>query len=89
MEKQEKLLYYGVNCNMNENRATFTAAVIGLGFIEEGDRISDEAIGQDVDEPNSMHAQILAANPQVQLVTGSSRDEGRRKRFEERMGVTH
>ena len=73
---------------MTENARVFRAAVIGLGFIGAGDQVSGDAIGQKVADLDGTHAQSLAAHPQVQLVAGSSRDEGRRKRFEERMGVS-
>lgn len=60
------------------------AAVIGLGFIGAGDPVSGEAIGQQVADLDGTHSQALAAHPRVELVSGSSRDEGRRKRFEQR-----
>jgi len=73
---------------MAENSRVFKAAVIGLGFIGAGDQVSGDAIGQKVANLDGTHAQSLDAHPQVQLVAGSSRDEGRRKRFEERLGVS-
>ncbi len=63
----------------------FTAAVIGLGFIGAGDEVSGRAIGQDVRNLDGTHASALAHNPHVKLVAGSSRDEGRRKRFSEKI----
>ena len=72
---------------MTEDQRKLKAAIIGLGFIGAGDDISGEAIGQCVHDLTDTHAQMLAANPHVKLVTGSSRDEGRRKRFEKRMGI--
>ncbi|NQU96757.1 MAG: Gfo/Idh/MocA family oxidoreductase [Chloroflexi bacterium] len=65
-------------------QTTFRAAVIGLGFIGAGDPVSGEAIGQQVGNLDGTHAQALADHPQVRLVAGASRDEGRRARFEER-----
>lgn len=62
----------------------FRSAVIGLGFIGAGDPISAAAIGQSVADLDGTHADALAANPRVQLIAGSSRDKGRRERFEER-----
>jgi len=65
----------------------YKAAVIGLGFIGAGDQVSGDAIGQKVENLDGTHAQALAAHTQVELVAGSSRDEGRRQRFAERMNV--
>jgi len=62
----------------------FRAAVIGLGFIGAGDEISGQAIGQSVSNLDGTHADAMAKNPFINLVAGSSRDEGRRKRFCER-----
>lgn len=72
---------------MAEKQKTFRAAVIGLGFIGAGDQVSGDAIGQKVGNLDGTHAQALAAHPQVQLASGASRDEGRRKRFQERLGI--
>ena len=66
---------------------TYKAAVIGLGFIGAADQVSGDALGQDVGELDGTHAQALAAHDQVELIAGSSRDEGRRRRFSERMNV--
>ena len=65
----------------------YKAAVIGLGFIGAGDQVSGDALGQRVEDLDGTHAPALAAHDQVELVAGSSRDEGRRKRFAERMNV--
>jgi len=65
----------------------YKAAVIGLGFIGAADQVSGDALGQQVVNLDGTHAQALAEHDQVELVTGSSRDEGRRKRFAERMNV--
>jgi len=72
---------------MAENQKKFRAAVIGLGFIGAGDQVSGDAIGQKVSDLDGYHSQALASHPQVELVAGASRDQGRRKRFEERHGV--
>lgn len=69
---------------MTDNRKMFKAAVIGLGFIGAGDQVSGDAIGQKVSDLDGTHSHALATNPQVRLAAGSSRDEGRRTRFEER-----
>lgn len=72
---------------MIENQKTFKAAVIGLGFIGAGDQVSGTAIGQKVSDLDGTHAQALVAHPQIRLVAGSSRDEGRQKRFAEYQSV--
>ncbi len=59
----------------------YKAAVIGLGFIGAGDQVSGDALGQKVENLDGTHAQALAAHERVELVAGSSRDEGRRIRF--------
>ena len=74
---------------MNANQPELKAAVIGLGFIGAGDPVSGEAIGQSVSNLDGTHAQALAAHPRVRLVAGASRDEGRRNRFEQRLGVAN
>jgi predicted dehydrogenase len=87
--RAERLRASGVTqMGRTKGAATYRAAVIGLGFVGAGDPVSGEAIGQSVANLDGTHAEALAAHPQVELVTGSSRDEGRRRRFEERMGVS-
>lgn len=71
---------------MADTQRAFRAAVIGLGFIGAADQVSGDAIGQQVRNLDGTHAQALQAHPQVELVAGSSRDEGRRERFSERTG---
>ena len=67
------------------------AAIIGLGFIGGGDQWSGDQIGgQQVSalaDSNGWHAQALSRNPRVELVTGSSRDVGRRERFAASYGI--
>ena len=65
----------------------YKSAVIGLGFIGAADQVSGDALGQQVVNLDGTHAQALAEHDQVELIAGSSRDEGRRKRFAERMNV--
>jgi len=72
---------------MSETEPTLKAAVIGLGFVGAGDQVSGDAIGQKVVNLDGTHAEALAAHARVQLVAGSSRNEGRRRSFEERLGV--
>jgi len=65
----------------------YKAAVIGLGFIGAGDQVSGDALGQKVENLDGTHGPALAAHRQVDIVAGSSRDEGRRRRFAERLSV--
>ena len=65
----------------------YKAAVVGLGFIGAGDPVSGDALGQQVVNLDGTHARALAEHDRVELVAGSSRDEGRRNRFAERMNV--
>jgi len=67
----------------------YKAAVVGLGFIGAGDQVSGDALGQKVENLDGTHARALAAHDRVELVAGSSRDEGRRKRFAQRMNVNN
>ena len=66
---------------------TYKAGIIGLGFIGVGDQVSGDAIGQRVEDLGGTHMEALSGNPQVTLVAGSSRDQGRRDRFEQRTGL--
>lgn len=70
-----------------KDRTTLRAGVVGLGFVGAGDQVSGDAIGQQVVNLDGTHAQALKTHRQVRLVAGSSRDPGRRQRFEERLGV--
>jgi len=72
---------------MTGSEQPFKAAIVGLGFIGGADQVSGDALGQNVADLDGTHAQALTDHPQVALVAGSSRDEGRRRRFEERTGV--
>ncbi len=66
----------------------YRAAVIGLGFVGAGDQVSGDALGQQVANLDGTHAVALNQHPRVELAAGSSRDEGRRRRFTEREGVS-
>jgi predicted dehydrogenase len=67
---------------------TYRAAIVGLGFIGGGDQVSGDAIGgQKVTNLDGTHCEALCKHPQIQLVAGSSRDQGRRDRFEQRTGA--
>lgn len=69
---------------MSEN---YRAAVVGCGFIGAADQVSGTAIGQQVENLDGTHFGALSGHPKIDLVAGSSRDEGRRERFKERAGV--
>lgn len=65
----------------------YRAGIIGLGFVGAGDQVSGDRLGQQVTSLDGYHYQALANHPRVQLVAGSSRDAGRRDRFQQRAGV--
>ena len=67
--------------------ADYRAGIIGLGFIVAGDQVSGDALGQRVEDLDGTHASSLAGHPQIELVAGSSRDQGRRDRFAQRTGA--
>ena len=75
--------------NEKNKRDRYRAAIIGLGFIGGGDQVSGDALGQQVDDLDGTHFSALSGHPRINLVAGSSRDEGRRKRFAERSGDAH
>lgn len=65
----------------------YRAGIIGLGFIGGGDQVSGDRLGQQVADLDGNHREALSNHPRVQLVAGSSRDDGRRERFEKRSGA--
>ncbi len=65
----------------------YRAGIIGLGFIGGADQVSGDALGQEVTELDGTHLFALQNHAEVELVAGSSRDEGRRGRFAERTGA--
>ena len=69
----------------------YRAAIIGLGFIGGGDQWSGDQIGGQqvaaLENLTGHHALALSAHPRIELVTGSSRDVGRRQRFGERYRI--
>lgn len=74
--------------SQEKQQKTYRAAIVGLGFVGAGDPVSAETLGQRVEDLDGTHAQALTAHSRVQLIAGASRDEGRRRRFGERTGVT-
>ncbi|MDB5340509.1 MAG: oxidoreductase domain protein, partial [Planctomycetaceae bacterium] len=65
----------------------YRAGIIGLGFVGAGDQVSGDRLGQQVSSLDGNHYGALANHPRVQVVAGSSRDAGRRDRFQQRAGV--
>lgn len=65
----------------------YRAGIIGLGFIGAADQVSGDALGQRVEDLDGTHLVALQRHPRVQVVAGSSRDEGRRQRFAQRSGA--
>lgn len=59
----------------------YRAAIIGLGYIGGADQVSGDALGQLVKDLDGSHFEALSKAPRIDLVAGSSRDEGRRQRF--------
>jgi predicted dehydrogenase len=64
----------------------YRAGIIGLGFIGGADQVSGDALGQRVADLDGTHLAALSGNLRIELVAGSSRDPGRRQRFEQRTG---
>ena len=62
----------------------YRAGIIGLGFIGGADQVSGDALDQLVVDLDGTHLVALDGHPQVDLIAGSSRDQGRRDRFEAR-----
>ncbi len=62
------------------------AGIIGLGFIGGADQVSGDALGQQVEDLDGTHFVALSSHPEVDLICGSSRDAGRRERFQKRSG---
>lgn len=65
----------------------YRAGIVGLGFIGAADQVSGDALGQRVEDLDGTHLVALQNHPQVEVVAGSSRDEGRRQRFAARSGA--
>ena len=65
----------------------YTAGIIGLGFIGAADQVSGDALGQKVENLDGTHAVAHQNHSRVDLIAGSSRDQGRRDRFESRTGA--
>ncbi len=67
--------------------AAYKAGIIGLGFIGGADPESGEALGQKLSSLDGSHFDALSGSPRVEVVAGSTRDEGRRTRFAKRSGA--
>lgn len=70
----------------DSRKPIYRAGIIGLGFIGGADQVSGDALGQRVADLDGTHLAALAGHPRVELVAGSSRNEGRRQRFNQRTG---
>ena len=68
-------------------KKNYKAAIIGVGFIGGADKVSGDALGQLVSNMDGTHYQAFDKHPRVEVVAGSSRDAGRRERFEKRSGA--
>ena len=64
--------------------ATYRGAIIGLGYIGGADQVSGDALGQRVVDLDGTHLYAMQNHSRVELVSGSSRDNGRRARFIEK-----
>ena len=67
--------------------SSYRAGIVGCGFIGAADQVSGTAIGQQVENLDGTHFGALSGHPKIDLVAGSSRDQGRRERFENRAGA--
>jgi predicted dehydrogenase len=65
----------------------YRGAIVGLGFIGAADQVSGDALGQKVEDLDGTHVMALRGHGRIDLVGGSSRDSGRRQRFQDRFGV--
>ena len=65
----------------------YKAGIIGLGFIGGADQISGDALGQQVVNLDGTHIAGYESHARVDVVAGSSRDQGRRDRFAARTGA--
>ena len=54
--------------------AQYKAGIIGLGFIGAADQVSGDALGQQVEDLDGTHWAALHTHPEVEVVSGSSRD---------------
>ena len=62
----------------------YRAGIIGLGFVGAGDQVSGDVLGQRVENLDGYHFEAYNKHPRTEIVCGSSRDAGRRERFEAR-----
>jgi UDP-N-acetylglucosamine 3-dehydrogenase len=59
----------------------YQAGIIGLGYIGAADQISGDALGQNVSDLDGTHVVAYENHARIDIVGGSSRDQGRRERF--------
>jgi predicted dehydrogenase len=74
--------------NVTINQRTYRSGIIGLGFIGGADQVSGDALGQLVVDLDGTHLYAMQNHPRVEIVAGSSRDAGRRERFEQRASAS-
>jgi predicted dehydrogenase len=67
--------------------AKYKAGIIGLGYIGAADQVSGDVLGQRVEDLDGTHLTALDGHPDIDVVAGSSRDQGRRDRFAQRTGA--
>ncbi len=65
----------------------YRSAIVGLGFIGGADQVSGDGVGQRVVDLDGTHVAALCGHPRVDVVAGSSRDDGRRERFHATYGA--
>ena len=65
----------------------YKAGIIGLGFIGGADQVSGDVLGQQVVGLDGTHVASYENHPRVDILAGSSRDQGRRNRFAARTGA--
>ncbi len=65
----------------------YRAAIAGLGFIGAGDQVSGDKLGQKVANLDGTHFSAYEKNARIDLISGSSRDSGRRIRFKDKCGA--
>jgi len=67
------------------NNGSYRAGIVGLGFIGGADQVSGDALGgQQVALLDGTHIDAFKNHARVQVAAGSTRDAGRRERFEQR-----
>jgi predicted dehydrogenase len=79
-----RLKYGGCSSSETHMAKRYRAGIIGLGFIGGADQVSGDRLAQKVENLDGTHLKAFLSNSRVEVVCGSSRDEGRRLRFTEK-----